>query len=217
MSSSPTLASDDATEILGLEHRHSLCDDVSAPLVFLVHGRAGNSSVMWLFSRALPTKCNIISVQAPIADPIGGYSWWDIQDKEQSSTQQLSSADKLALFCTSCQKHYDLSPSTIVALGFSQGAAILSLIQDRGMFSFDRLAFLSGFTILGDRDGKNWANLPVFIAHGLDDQVVAFSTAQKGSEELEQRGANVEFVSDRVGHKVGASSLRALKNWCALI
>ena len=53
--------------------------DASAPLLYMVHGRAGNIEVMWAFRRTAPETFSLLSVEAPQPDPVGGYSWWQVE------------------------------------------------------------------------------------------------------------------------------------------
>jgi len=209
----PSLASDQARSVLGLNHRYRLDQNPAAPLVYLVHGRAGDCSVMWLFQRALIEHCHVIAPEAPLDDPMGGYSWWNVTDSNNAEAEQSASLTKIAQFLSDSPKFYSLQPKRTIALGFSQGAAILSMGQDRAFFSLDGLGILSGFTILNQPPSELWKGLPVFVGHGTDDQVVAFSEAASGVERLRERGAIVRFEHDTVGHKVGSSALRALREW----
>jgi len=209
----PSLASDQALSALGLNHRYRLDQDPRAPLVYLVHGRAGDCSVMWLFQRALVEHCHVIAPEAPLKDPIGGYSWWSVADKTNVEAEQASSVTEISRFLKECPSFYNLEPRSTIGLGFSQGAATLSIVQDRALFKLDGLGILSGFTILNTTPSESWSRLPVFVAHGTEDQVVEFSEATSGVERLRERGAIVRFEYDTVGHKVGSSALRALREW----
>ena len=63
----------------GLKHRVYLPPDggEGRPLVVMVHGRAGNDQVMWVFSKALERlKPVVVAPQATIPDIKDGFSWW---------------------------------------------------------------------------------------------------------------------------------------------
>ena len=215
----PTIANAATVANLGLEHKTDIRAGVEAPLVILVHGRAGTYSLMWTFKRALPEGINIIAVQAPLQDPIGGWSWWQVSGatKEIRVGEIDDASQKLKSFIERCIKHYDLAPSNTLALGFSQGAALLSrLILERPQ-SLQAVALLAGFVLRpgdfnetpGLLDGK-----PIFIGHGTLDDVVPVEKAQEGRALLEKLGANVTWSTDEVGHKLGSATMRELKDWC---
>src|SRR5262245_26898267 len=85
-------------ERLGIQFKYELGPDPGAPLFILVHGRAGNFDLMWTFRRCLPEGVHIFALQAPIPDPIGGYSWWDIADKAGNAAALKSAEARLKKF-----------------------------------------------------------------------------------------------------------------------
>lgn len=197
---------------LGLLHKYHLCGKPNAPLVYLVHGRAGNFDVMWTFRRCLPDHCDIIAPQAPLADRVGGYSWWDVESSEGLAAAH-GALKALLSFMTSAPQAYMLNPPSMYALGFSQGAGLLSLIIQEYPSLLSAAALLAGFVIPSSAPARVDKYPPVLMLHGSQDTVVPLSKALKGKETLEQRGINITFHQDPVGHKIGAPGMRLLKDW----
>ncbi len=100
-------ASEREIEETGLSHRVYLPEGAGEggqrhPVVLMVHGRAGNESVMWVFSKALEgIKPIVVSPQAPLVDPIGGYSWWLMEHDTtaQSPAPAATNMTELGLPC----------------------------------------------------------------------------------------------------------------------
>lgn len=82
---------------------------------------AGNLDVMWTFRRSIPPNWSIVSVEAPLADPLGGSSWWLI-DSEAAAMGAPRAAEQIHKFINEFQAAYNLQPRFLAALGFSQGA-----------------------------------------------------------------------------------------------
>jgi len=211
----PDLAPYASEQALGLAHRTLLHEDRSAPLALLVHGRAGNSKVMWAFRRCIPPHWQIISVEAPIPDPIGGYSWWLVDAAGSMEERAKAGAEPLRRFLDRLVGHYDLRPSRLLALGFSQGGALLSYIVQDSPLLFSGVGLLASFVVSRSdiEVGPIHGAPSVFIAHGSEDTVVPLSRSNEGRAYLEQRGFAVEQHVDPVGHKVGSSAMRALPLW----
>lgn len=217
------LASSEIASSLGLEHKFSFSRDLKAPLVLLVHGRAGTLDVMWTFRRCLPEGCNIIAPQALLADSIGGYSWWSMtnpSDKVALEKGVELAYDKLKLFISSSIQFYNLQPSKILALGFSQGGVLLSAYLQKQPQFFAGVALLASFVSrLKAVDYERIIAIPeqsktrIFMAHGVEDQTVTIEAAYKGRDHLKSLGFEVAFVEDPVGHKVGRQGMRALTAW----
>lgn len=213
----------------GLDFRLHLPQNYSSstekfPLILLVHGRAGDARVMWLFGRALSGFSSIvISPQAPLVDPLGGYSWWLIDsdvgtaspDRRATTTEQLSPAiAALESFVHTCSAEFRVDARRIIGLGFSQGGALLSSLSLIRPELFSGVALLASFVpaVILDQVSR-CGSTKYFIAHGTEDEVVAYSYAERSRDALLDRGAAVEFYSDSVGHKVGSNALRGLKAW----
>lgn len=200
-------------EALGLQHTLRRHPDPLAPLVFLIHGRAGNYSVMSTFRKSFGDGFSILSPQAPFADSRGGYSWWEVdKSREESDRQREESTVRLRQFIRAAPLRYGVAPRYLVGVGFSQGAALLSVIIQDEPKLFAGAGLLSGFVI--PREKPDSAQLPrVFMFHGRNDETVPFQRALEGESFLRQRGAEVQFVEEAVGHKVGIQGMRAFTGW----
>lgn len=201
------------SEELSLQHRSRITDDPTAPLVLFIHGRAGDDSVMWAFRQTVPDYFHIISPQAFTPDPIGGFSWWRI-DHDHFGCREYA-LERLKLFIDQAIEYYKLKPRRIIAIGFSQGAGLLSLLLHREPNRLDGCALLSGFVMNGKPDlvpGQS-PKTTIFMAHGTKDSVIPIDRAYEGKSHLEDMGFEVEFIEEEVDHKMGTAGMRAMKEW----
>jgi predicted esterase len=103
-------------------------------------------------------------------------------------------------------------------MGFSQGAAMASLLAFLYPERLRRVGMLAGFVpdgldeLVGQRP---LAGKPFFVAHGTKDQTVTIEYARASIKLLEQAGAQVTYCEEAVGHKVSVTCLRALKKFFA--
>lgn len=156
-----------------------------------------------------------MAVQAPLPDKLGGYSWWDVSEKQEVADLIKVPSVTLLPFISNFMQKYSLKPSKLSALGFSQGAGLLSLCMQLEPARFKAVAFLAGFVVELDQSVRAESLPEVFIAHGIQDQAVPIGKAKRAEEFLRQRGHPVTYVQDSVGHKVGTQGMRALKDWLA--
>jgi predicted esterase len=194
---------------LAFNYRQGGSDE--APLAVFVHGRAGNRSVMWTFERCVPEGWNIVSFEAFLQDPIGGWSWWDMEQQGSRREAIESAIERLGRALDAFVEMQGLRPTRRVGFGFSQGAVLLSAAGLPGRISFDGLALLAGFIVLPE---VVVVNPPVvFVAHGTLDEAVSVEKTRKGVNALKAMGISVDFIEEPVGHKVGIEGTRALKQW----
>jgi phospholipase/carboxylesterase len=199
--------------VVGLRFLYRPAASPQAPLVVLVHGRAGNRSVMWTFERSIPETCHVVSFEAFLQDPIGGWSWWDMTAPGSRHGAIVYAAQKLRGSLEAFKALYALDPSSLVGLGFSQGSVLLSAVTLRGLTAFDAVAILAGM-VYQPSESLNLAKKPeFFVAHGSHDETIPVAQARAGVEALKKLGIQVEYVEEEVGHKVGIQGTRALKQW----
>ena len=214
---------------LGLKYRLYLPEVKSNKCLLLVHGRAGNSNVMWIFTKALKDKrCTIIAPQAFEEDEIGGYSWWEIGGNKDKSGDVLinesylsESVSKLEKFIENIKIEYQVDE--IIAFGFSQGAGLISSLAVKNPKLFSSIAMLSGFLPTPARYqlktnnlelGKSEEKLPnIFMFHGSKDEIIKFERAKKDAEVLSKYSKSFKFIQDDVGHKVSSTGIKELGNW----
>ena len=184
------------------------------PLVVMVHGRGGNHTVMSAFKRCIPENFNLVFPQAPEADPlIGGFSWWDINKRETLLETALAQARNLKNFITNYQQSKNITNPKILACGFSQGSAVLSIILQLNPELFSGLAILSGLVLEYPDLAKPALNTDIFMAHGTLDDTITIEKAKRSKNYLESLGYKVNFQTEDVAHKVGAKSMAELKSW----
>jgi len=207
--------------------------------IILVHGRAGDEKVMWVFSRAIQDlNAVVISPRAIIEDPIGGYSWWLKPVSKDESDHVVgdrnlpleSSSPHLATLsdmknglkivenaATMLVDRYGVNSKKIRAIGFSQGAALIASVALSRPRLFQKVALLAGFIpelVKRQYENTDFSSLPkVFISHGTEDQIINFSRAEEMRFFLESKSAQVHFHSDNVGHKISGSGMKELREW----
>ena len=190
-------------------------------LMLLIHGLTGDENVMWVFARKLSSRYWVVAPRAPYASqmPQGGYSWRPPQpeDDDRLSLEDLRpSVDALIRLMDEYATSVRLDVSIFDVMGFSQGAAMSSLLAFLYPQRIRKVGMLAGFVprrledLISQRplEGK-----PFFVAHGTKDETVTIEQARRSIEILEQSGARVAFCEDQVGHKVSATCLRALKDF----
>ena len=198
----------EAIKQTGLKHNVSLSAELSRPLVLLVHGKAGTCDVMKIFKSAFPDDCNFILPEAPLVDPIGGFSWW----LENEESKYLEAGQQLVDFVDRAIDYYSLQPKKIIAAGFSQGGACLSVLSQIAPEYLSALAMLASFYIdIADLKADTYPDF--FISHGYADTDVPYSQALDLVSKLSENKVKLNFIAENVGHKLGTSGMKALGSW----
>ena len=146
-------------------------------------------------------------------------AWYDVSDaairREDEAGVRASQAHLEALIAR--EKERGTSTDRILLAGFSQGGAIA---LHTGLRHPERLAgvmALSCYLPVADKLAAEAQaanrDVPVFMAHGTMDPVVAISRALESRELLGREGYTVEWHEYHMPHSVCAEEIRDISAW----
>ena len=205
-------------------------------------GPAPRSSVIWLHGLGadgndfapladeieLPVAVRYIFPHAPMM-PVslnGGYvmrAWYDISDAaiRREDEAGVRASQRLVEDLLAREKSRGIGASRIVLAGFSQGGAIA---LQAGLRHGERLAgimALSTYVPLADQLAAEAhpANrgVPIFMAHGTADPMIALARAQASRDLLLQQGYAVEWHEYRMQHSVCPQEIADIGAWLARV
>jgi phospholipase/carboxylesterase len=192
-----------------------------ARLLVLVHGWTGDENSMWVFVRNFPGSYWIVAPRAPYTTASGGYSWrlQRTAGHDYPTLEDLRpGAEALLQLVDAYAPANHLDAAQFDAMGFSQGAALVTGVALLHPERVRRVAALAGFVPHGAGPlaaSRPLAGKPFFVAHGTRDEMVSSEMARRSVQVLEEVGANVTYCEDNVGHKLSANCLRALQAFFA--
>jgi phospholipase/carboxylesterase len=187
-------------------------------------GADGNDFAPLADELSLPVAVRYIFPHAPMM-PVSinnGYvmrAWYDISDaairREDEAGVRASQESVEVLLAR--EKSRGIGAGRIVLAGFSQGGAIA---LQAGLRHAERLAgimALSTYVPLADKLAAeaNPANsdVPIFMAHGTADPMIAFARAQAARDLLLLQGYAVEWHEYRMQHAVCPQEIADIGSW----
>ena len=199
--------------------------DPRASIIWL-HGLGadGNDFAPLADEIALPIAVRYIFPHAPMM-PVsinGGYvmrAWYDISDAaiRREDEDGVRASQQSVELLLAREKSRGIAASRIVLAGFSQGGAIA---LQTGLRHAERLAgimALSTYVPLADllAAEANPANrgVPIFMAHGTADPMIAFARAQASRDLLQQQAYSVEWHEYRMQHSVCPQEIADIGKW----
>ncbi len=191
-------------------------------LIILLHGYGSNEMDLLSFGNELPNDYFVVSVQAPVTLPWGGYAWFNLDfsgiekivDMEQAEQSRL----QVIQFIDYMKQSYAIDPNNVLLLGFSQGAMLSQGVAMTSPKLLKGTIALSGF-IMQEAIKDNIApiedikKLNFFIGHGSVDDVVPVEQDRKSKVFLEQMGAKLSYNEYPVAHGILPEELTDIVNW----
>lgn len=185
------------------------------PLVVLFHGNGGSEESVGRLAPRLSRRNYIaISLRGPRSlgqrpDGREAFSWDDADD--------ANIEEYLIGAVEQTRRTYHVHSERVFLAGIGEGAAVAYRI---GLGLADRIA---GVIALNGRIPQATGmplfrlgavrNLPVLIGHGLENEVVPYTTAQRDYRLLYAAGANVRLLGYPTDHAVHPNMLRDVNRW----
>ncbi|NNU42271.1 alpha/beta hydrolase [Ramlibacter montanisoli] len=147
-------------------------------------------------------------------------AWYDIVGFDADSAQDETGLRRSAALVEALlqrEKERGIPANRIVLAGFSQGCAMALLTGLRHGERLAGIAGLSGYlpiaqTTAAERAPAN-ADVPIFLAHGTHDEVVALERAEASRDALNALGYPVEWHEYLIGHGVHPLEVGELNDW----
>ncbi|OGA35910.1 MAG: carboxylesterase [Betaproteobacteria bacterium RIFCSPLOWO2_12_FULL_64_23] len=187
-------------------------------------GADGNDFAPLADEIALPAAVRYIFPHAPmmpvsVNDGCVMRAWYDISDaaiRREDEVGVRASQQSVEVLLAR-EKSRGVAASRIVLAGFSQGGAIA---LQAGLRHGERLAgimALSTYVPLADRLAAEASpanrGVPIFMAHGTADPMIAFARAQASRDLLLEQGYALEWHEYRMQHAVCPQEIAAIGVW----
>ncbi len=153
----------------------------------------------------------------------GGYvmrAWYDItssdlsQGQDEAGTRQ---SERQLQAWIEHEKSRGISPQRIILAGFSQGGAIALHTGLRYPERLGGIMALSTYLPLADTvaDERHAINrdLPIFMAHGIQDPVIPLALGEQSRDTLTSLGHPMEWHDYPMQHSVCLEEIGAIAGW----
>ncbi len=185
------------------------------PVILMLHGWTGDENSMWVFRMRLPKHALLVAPRGLYGNPSGsGYGWHAEISKPWPWVSDFQPAVEKLFTTVSIRNFPSGDFSTLHLIGFSQGAALAYSMAIMYPERITTLVGLSGFMPDGASaylGAGRLGGLPVFVAHGTQDELVPVEKARSSVGLLQDAGADVTYCEDAVGHKLSISCFRGLE------
>lgn len=192
------------------------------PLLILLHGYGSNAEDLFSFASELPEDLLIISAQAPHNMGFNQYAWYTIHfdandGKFSDIPEAIAARDLIATFIDELKEKHQFDHDNITLLGFSQGAILSYSIAFNYPEKIKQVIALSGYLNPEinntDIDLVKAKNIPFYISHGTEDQVLPVALARETVAFLEEENFDVSYHEYAMGHGVSPQNFVDFKKW----
>ncbi len=193
----------------------------NSPVLILLHGYGSNEKDLFSFAEYLDDRLMVIAPRAPQTLASNKYKWYSLNPTESElrydGAEVLQTSKDIMIFVEEVISNYKVDPQKVYIGGFSQGA-ILTL--GTGLLNSEKIAgvvCLSGHLYpefaeqIPLTQGLN--GLSIFISHGRQDKVLAFSKMDKDAAYLKNKGIDVTARFYDSAHNISQENFRDMLAW----
>ena len=203
------------TPELGFDHRYLPGDDESGPTLLLLHGTGGNEEDLIPLGQELLPGAAILSPRGKVSEYGAPRFFRRLAEGVFDHEDLLFRTHELAAFVEAAAEEYGFDRSKILAVGYSNGANVAAstiLLHPRLL----RAAVLFRAMVPFEPEvAPDISGMPVFVAAGRMDRMIAPDNTQRLVDILTEAGAEVDLRWRNVGHPLTYEEVGEAREWIA--
>ena len=205
-----------SAEDLGFVHRFVPAPDVGSPItLLLLHGTGGNETDLLDLGHALLAEAALLSPRGKVLENGMPRFFRRLAEGVFDEDDLKRRTHELADFVEAAAVAYTFSPRQVIAVGYSNGANIAaSLLLLRPEVLSGAILFRP-MVPLEPQAPPDLARVPLFIAAGRFDSIVAPSNTERLAALLKAFGADVTLRWQAGGHALADEEVVFAREWLA--
>jgi predicted esterase len=198
---------------LGFVHIFVPAENPDSPTLLLLHGTGGDERDLLTLGRELWPGAALLGVRGKVLENGRPRFFRRFAEGVFDVDDLKARTNELAEFIDVAAEHYGFSKRHLLAVGYSNGANIAaSLILLHPHYLAASALFRAMVPFTPDII-RNFSELAVFLAGGVQDPIVPRDQTEQLAAILESGGADVVRFWHRGGHELGADDVQAAKKW----
>jgi phospholipase/carboxylesterase len=196
---------------LGFVHR--FFPGESDTTLLLLHGTGGNENDLTPLGRELAPNAAILSPRGKVSEYGAARFFRRLAEGVFDHEDLVFRTHELAGFVEGAAQEYGLDPTRLVAVGYSNGANIAAslMLLHPGLL---RAAVLFRAMVPFEPDVvPDLSDMPVFLAAGRMDRMIAPQNTERLAEILREAGADLDLRWRNTGHALTYEEVEEAKEW----
>lgn len=198
---------------LDFVHRFLPGEDDSGPTLLILHGTGGNEEDLIPLGQDLAPDAAILSPRGKVLEFGAPRFFRRLAEGVFDQEDLLFRTHELAEFVEAASEEYGFDRSTLVAVGYSNGANIAAstVLLHPGLL---RAAVLFRAMVPFEPEvTPDLSGMPVFMASGRRDQMIPPDNSQRLADILREGGADVDLRWRNTGHGLTYEEVGEAKEW----
>ena len=194
---------------------HRFFSGESGATLLLLHGTGGDENDLVPLGRELAPDAALLSPRGKVSEYGAARFFRRLAEGVFDHEDLVFRTHELAGFIEAAAEEYGFDPSGLVAVGYSNGANIAAslMLLHPGLL---RAAVLFRAMVPFEPDVvPDLSGMPVFLAAGRGDQMIAPENTERLAEILREAGADLDLRWRNAGHALTYEEVAEAKEWLA--
>jgi phospholipase/carboxylesterase len=187
--------------------------------IILLHGVGSSEQDLFSFANQLPADAYVIAARGQFNLSAGRYAWYNVDFSTGkpviNAEQEASSREVIRAFIKQIKQQYLVDE--VYLGGFSQGAIMSYSVGLTHPDEVQGIISLSG-RIPDEirplvRKDDYLKKLRIFVAHGVQDNMLPIHYAREAKAYLENLGLSLTYHEYPIGHQITTTVLKDLNDW----
>ena len=206
------------TERCGFTHRFVPSPSSSRETVLLLlHGTGGNEEDLLELGRDLAPDAALLSPRGKVLEKGAPRFFRRLAEGVFDLEDVRLRAGELAAFVECARTEYGLEESSVVAVGYSNGANIAAVTMLLHPGHIQAAALLRAMVVLQPSPAPDLTGTPVLISAGRMDPIVPAPHVTSLADIFRAAGAQVEVKQQQASHGLVQSDIFDCRDWLARI
>ena len=197
---------------LGFIHRF-IPGEENAPTLLLLHGTGGNENDLIPLGQELAPGAAILSPRGKVSEYGAARFFRRLAEGVFDHEDLVFRTHELAEFIEKAAGEYGFDRSKLVAVGYSNGANVAASLMLLHPGLLRAAVLFRAMVPFEPEETPDLSGMPVFLAAGRGDQMIAPENTQRLAEILTEAGANLDLRWRDTGHGLLYEEIAEAKEW----
>jgi phospholipase/carboxylesterase/glyoxalase family protein len=199
--------------VAGYTHRFVPRSGPDPRTLLLLHGTGGDENDLLSLGKSLDPQAALLSPRGTVLENGANRFFRRVAEGVFDLEDLRARTDDLARFVREATTQYELDPTNVIAVGFSNGANIAASVLLAHPGTFAGAILFRAMVPFEPKSSVPLSGTRVYVGAGRIDALVPAAQSERLAELLRNNGADVTLAWQSAGHTLTRADLDSARSW----